>query len=299
MGTGVIVKYGHSAYSEPEIYEAGGIALRFDSIFWTCGIKYIIDCVYNGMTRVITAKPYSSELQFQLVEKYKATIISVVPFSLTGCLKNDLIKKADLSSVKQISTHGGKVPTSLIAEIKQYFQNADLFSSYGLTEIGVVTKCQLDPEEKNCREWIANGCEIKIVDENGNHCGPKMSGEIFVKKTYKFPGYLDDPEATAAAVDEMGYFRTGDVGFFNEYGVLCIGDRKKNTIDTFYFNAVIMPYEMEESIITMPGVKEVCVVGIPTASGSELPAAVIVRKPDFNLSKHNVFNLVAGKKFSL
>lgn len=287
------MKFGHSVYTDPDVYETDSIVLRFDSIFWTCGLKYILECVYNGATRIITAKPYTAELQFQLIEKYKVTIISVVPFCLTSCLKNDHINKIDFSTVKKIYAHGGKVPPSLIADINRYFPNADLISSYGLTEIGVVSECILDARN-GCKEQIATGVMIKIVDENGNRCGPNESGEICVKKKYTFPGYLGDPEATAKSLDNGGFFLTGDVGHFDENGVLCIGDRKKDTIETFYFNAVIMPFEMEDSIIKMQGVHEVCVVGIPTASGGELPAAVIVQKPNFNLCKRSVFNLIAG-----
>lgn len=164
-----------------------------------------------------------------------------------------------------------------------------------MTEIGVVCQSSFKLQENDGAGPLLNDCMAKIVDENGINCGPNENGEVCIKKRYKFLGYLDHPELSKAAVDDDGFIRTGDIGYFDTNGILYIKDRKKNCIlNVFYFRGMILPIEIEEFLIAMPDIKEVCVVGVQITPGSELPAALIVRNPNSNLSQEDVFNAVAG-----
>lgn len=216
---------------------------------------------------------------------------------MVPCLKSDQINKTDLSSIKTICVFGCKLAPTLIPTINRYFHNAKCFSVYGMTEIGAITNKTIDTQGKSSGEILCEGRVAKIVDVNGNRCGPNVNGEICTKLRGEFLGYLDDPEANAAAIDEEGFFRTGDIGHFDDSGILFIEDRKKNVITVYYFDGVALPSEMEECLIAVPNIQEVCVVGIPIQSGTDLPAAVVVRKPNSNLSRRDVFNVVAGETF--
>lgn len=254
----------------------------------------IIDCIHSAATRIITAKPYSAEYHLKLLEKYKVNISFGSPFHMVACLKNDQIKKMDLSSVKHLLLHGFKVPNSLVAELAHYFPNAHIVSGYGTTEIGYISDCFHNIPENNGGNQLIDGCIAKIVDINEKSCGPNKMGEIRVKKRYKFWGYLEDPMSTADAVDEEGFYRTGDIGHFDDNGMLFICDRQKDVIKIFYFRGVILPSDIEKCIIALPDVKEVCVVGIPIVPAAQIPAAVVVRKPNSNLSQQDVYDVVAG-----
>lgn len=108
---------------------------------------------------------------------------------------------------------------------------------------------------------------------------------------------MHDSNATVNAIDKEGFFLTGDIGHFNENGVLLIDDRKKNIIkNVFYFRGFILPSEIENYLIQYSDIDEICIIGIEILSGLELPAAVIVRHPTSNLTEHQVFQMVAGKK---
>lgn len=285
-------------YDEPVICDPDSVILDLYSIYWTVGIKVIIDCIYSGATRIIYSKSSSPTNQLKLIEKYKVNYLNCVPSDLIAYLKNDLIDRVDLSNVQQITSYGSKMPCKLVAELNRYFPNARLVSSYGLTELGEVSLCLLDGREDMNGEELVDGCLAKIVDTNENRCGPNVSGEVRIKKRYKFPGYFKDLKATMAAVDDEGFFRTGDIGYFDENGILYIGDRMKNVLNTFYFDGVLVPSEIEEVLIKLPDLKDVCVVGIEITSGMYLPAAVAVRRPNSKINQRDVFNVAAGKELN-
>lgn len=213
---------------------------------------------------------------------------------MVACLESEFIEETDLSTVKKIVLYGSKIPNNLVSEVKRYFANATLLSLYGMTEIGAISMCHLDVSTSANSGQLFAGVMAKIIDDEGNRCGPNVIGEIRVKKRKQFLGYLDEPERTAAAYDDEGFFRTGDSGHFDENGSLYFDDRIKNIIRVYYFRVVIIPSEIEEFLLKMPDIVEVSVVGIPITCGSGIPAAVIVRKHNSNLSGREVYEAVAG-----
>ncbi|XP_031635430.1 probable 4-coumarate--CoA ligase 2 [Contarinia nasturtii] len=120
----------------------------------------------------------------------------------------------------------------------------------------------------------------------------EIDGETCTRTKYKLIEYLSDPKATAAAVDNEGFFLTGDIGHFDQNGTLHITDRKKDVFKIFHFEAPFAPSEMESYLITLPDIQEVCIVGITTGIDEELPAAVIVRNSNSSLSERDFFELV-------
>lgn len=232
-----------------------------------------------------------------MIEEHKISILYIPPFNLIPCLKSDVINKTDLLSMRTIYFYGCKLTPTLIPIVNQYFPNTDCVSWYGMTEIGRLAVSIIDAQGKSSGERLLESREVKIIDGVGTRCGPNDKGEICFKINGEFLGYLDDPVANAAAIDDEGFYRTGDVGHFDENGILFIEDRKKNVIIVYYFDGVILPSEMEECLIAVPDIQEVCVVGIPVESSTALPAAVVVRKPNPNLSPRDVFEVVAGEIF--
>ena len=105
-------------------------------------------------------------------------------------------------------------------------------------------------------------------------------------------GYYNNAEATKNAIDDEGFYKTGDIGFFNDEGFLFIVDRKKDIMK--YKGYQFNPSEIENVIENIEGVKLVAVVGIPDSIGSDLPTAVVVRQKGFQtLSEESVIAHVA------
>lgn len=278
----------------PTSLAADNILLCFEEIFWTAGVKPLIDTIHNGMTRILTSKSFTPELQLKLIEKYSVTVLYNPALSMVGCLKSSHIHNTNVSSVQAIFFYGCKIPNNLVSEVNRYFPNALLLSCYGLTEIGIVTFSILDAHSNPNSGDLYPGTIAKIIDDNGIRCGPNINGEICIKKKSSFLGYLGDRQTTAAAVDPEGFFHTGDSGHFDGNGQFVFDDRIKNFIRAYYFIFVIEVSEIEDYLRTMPDIMEVCVVGIPITTDTSLPAAVIVRRPESTLSERDVYNAVAG-----
>lgn len=254
--------------------------------------------ISKGASCVITSNMFSPSIQLNIIQTYKITILYNTPGVLAACVKYDQIENADCSSVKQIYTYGHKMMGSLVSQVICHFPNAELLTIYGLSEIAKIATYALDSNGIIRVGELSEGYTVKIVDDNGNRCGPNVSGEICVKTKPIFLGYLGDSEAATNVIDNDGFFSTGDIGRFNEDGILSVEDRKKNVIScTFYLEGTIKPTEIENFIIQCPDIDEVCVIGIQILPGLELPAAVIVRKHDSNLTERQIFQMIAGKKF--
>lgn len=286
-------------YLSQLIFPPDSVLLTFESIYWTSGINPIVSVMQNssGIKRIITAKPFSPELQLKLIEKYKISALCNSPSKLIACVKNDGIKQMKLLSVKDIMLYGNKVPCNLVNEAIQYFPNAKFRSLYGMTEIGIISISTLDVHSPTNCGRLFPGKTAKIIDESGNRCGPDVSGEICVQQKHQFLGYLGDSKATAAVIDYEGFYRTGDRGHFDGNGRFWFEDRIKNIIRVYYFSAVLIPTEIEDFLLRIPDILDVCVVGIPAGVGTAIPAALVVKKTDSNLSHHDVFNTIAGETF--
>ena len=100
------------------------------------------------------------------------------------------------------------------------------------------------------------------------------NGELLVRGDYVMLGYLDDPAATAEAIDEDGWLHTGDVGVLDEQGNLRITDRLKDMYISGGFN--VYPAEVEQALMRMDGVDDVAVVGVPDERMGEVGKAYIV-----------------------
>ena len=101
--------------------------------------------------------------------------------------------------------------------------------------------------------------QVKVVDVDGNSVATGEPGEVLIKGHNIMTGYHDRPEATAEAIDDQGWFRSGDIGTLDADGYLTIVDRAKDMIIRGGFN--VYPREVEEVLVTHPAVSLVAVVG--------------------------------------
>ena len=119
-------------------------------------------------------------------------------------------------------------------------------------------------------------CGVQIVAERGVPVEPGTPGEIVVRGPRVFPGYLDDPEATAAAFLPGGWFRTGDVGFLDEAGYLHLTGRRSELINRG--GAKIAPAEVDRVLLAHPAVADGAVFAVPDARlGEDIVAAVVLQ----------------------
>jgi acyl-CoA synthetase (AMP-forming)/AMP-acid ligase II len=123
----------------------------------------------------------------------------------------------------------------------------------------------------------AAGFEVRIAEPGG---------EVLLRGPNLMLGYLDDPAATAAAVDANGWLHTGDVGRLDERGYLTVTDRLKDMFICGGFN--VYPAEVERALAALPGVSESAVIGVPDARLGEVGRAYVVVRPGFAVSEPEV-----------
>jgi acyl-CoA synthetase (AMP-forming)/AMP-acid ligase II len=170
------------------------------------------------------------------------------------------------------------VPVVLIERMRAELRFDTVLTAYGLTEAVVATMCRPadDPHAvaHTCGRAAA-GFELRIAD----------NGEVLLRGENVMLGYLDDPEATAAAIDEDGWLHTGDIGRLDEGGYLTITDRLKDMYISGGFN--VYPAEVEQVLARLPGVAESAVVGVPDERMGEVGKAYVIRN-DPGLSTEDV-----------
>lgn len=277
-----------------DIVNSDDTMLCFSSLYWLSGLLTLLIGTLNGATRLITTELFSPELLFRLIEQYKVTFVLNTPYQMVLSLKNALIKQTDLSSLKKYFVGGSKVPFGASIEFNKCVPNAKFFNAYGMSELsGVASSDFPESSGRDTVGQLVSGLTVKIIDGNGKRCGVNINGEICLKSQYKFIGYYGNQAATDELFDKEEFLLSGDIGYFDEDGYLYLVDRKKDLLK--YCNFQISPSEIEAYLIESPDIKSVCVVGIPDDIATDLPAAVIIRNENSNITDKQIYKMVAGE----
>lgn len=115
----------------------------------------------------------------------------------------------------------------------------------------------------------------KVIDTTKKELGKNEMGELCIKGPNVSKGYFGNPAATAEAFTEDGFFKTGDIAVVGDDEKVFIKGRYKELIK--YKSNQVPPVELESVILTVPGVKDVGIIGVPQGDGNELPRAYVVR----------------------
>ena len=186
----------------------------------------------------------------------------------------------DCSSLRGGTTGAATVPPVLIERIRSELGLRDIITAYGMTECVNITSCRPgDPVELvagTCGAAIP-GNEVIIAGEDGVELPRGETGEILVRGTGVMQGYLDDPAATAEAIDADGWLHTGDVGTMDAGGYVRITDRKKDMFISGGFN--VYPAEVEKLLSAHPAVGMVAVLGVADDRLGEVGKAFVVTRP--------------------
>ena len=214
----------------------------------------------------------------------------------------------DCSSLRGGTTGAATVPPSLVERIREDLGMVDLITAYGMTECVNITTCV----PGDSAETIATTCgaafpgnEVRIVDDAGTELPRGEAGEVLVRGQGVMLGYLDDPAATAEAIDADGWLHTGDVGTMDERGYLRITDRKKDLYISGGFN--VYPAEVEKLLAEHPAIGMVAVVGVPDERLGEVGKAFVVLRPGTSTteadliawSRANMANYKVPRSFAL
>jgi long-chain acyl-CoA synthetase len=204
------------------------------------------------------------------------TAITGVNTLFNGLLNTPGFKDVDFSHLK-LTLGGGMAVQRAVAEHWKNVTGAPLLEAYGLTETSPAACINpMHLTEFNGKIGLPiSSTDCSIQDDEWNLLPIGENGEICIRGPQVMQGYWKRPKETADVLSPDGWLHTGDIGFMDEEGYVQIVDRKKDMILVSGFN--VYPNEIENVLITHPGVLEVGVIGIPDERSGEAVAAVVVR----------------------
>ncbi|MGD9660371.1 MAG: class I adenylate-forming enzyme family protein [Porticoccaceae bacterium] len=217
------------------------------------------------------------------IERHKVTYMFLPPTAIYMLLAEPEVKRADLSSLEYISYAGAPMSLDRLKEAIAVFGSV-MNASFGQTEAPMCVTAMPPHEHLNARGELAHpgSCGrpnllsiVAIMDDEGNILPPGETGEIVVRGPLVMAGYYKNPEMTAE-VSTFGWHHTGDVGYRDEDGWFYIVDRKKDMIISGGFN--IYPAEVEQALLSYPGIQDCAVVGVPDDKWGEKVLAAIELK---------------------
>lgn len=238
---------------------------------------------------------------FETIEKTRCTHILLAPTMWRRLLNFEDIDKYDLSSLQFCSYSTEPMEVELLKRLKKKLYYSNFFSTYGLTEAGSsLTILPLDQHITKGPEYLRKrlgssgrpmyGVDVRIVDDNGKDCPPGVVGEIIGRGDNIMKGYWKLPKETSDTI-KNGWLHTGDMGYWDEYGYIYMAGRKKELIISGGEN--IYPKEVEDTIREVEGVIDVAVVGIPDKEWGEAVKAVVIKKPDVELTEDDIIDYCA------
>ncbi|MDD8626818.1 medium-chain fatty-acid--CoA ligase [Escherichia coli] len=231
-----------------------------------------------------------------LLEQQRCTcMLGATPFVYD--LLNVLEKQpADLSALRFFLCGGTTIPKKVARECQQ--RGIKLLSVYGSTESSPHAVVNLDDPLSRFMHtdgYAAAGVEIKVVDDARKTLPPGCEGEEASRGPNVFMGYFDEPELTARALDEEGWYYSGDLCRMDEAGYIKITGRKKDIIVRGGEN--ISSREVEDILLQHPKIHDACVVAMPDERlGERSGAYVVLKAPHHSLSLEEVVAFFSRKR---
>ncbi|KAL5276831.1 hypothetical protein ACFFRR_002195 [Megaselia abdita] len=269
------------------------VVLNFSSLYWLSGCFSMLACGITGATYLVISKPFTPEQALYLIDKYRVTKTMFPPRNIALVLESPDIQHKSIKSIKTLNCGGAKLPVEIRNRIKKYMSpTATIFFGYGTTEVGGIAFTLSEKFPESTGILIPN-VEVKIVDENGNNLGIGEDGEICVANGHKWPGYFGDKAATDEVYEAETWYHTGDLGHFDENGYLYIVDRIKEIMKSKGYH--ISPSEIEDVVLQLPDVADVCVCGIPDILSVNKPAAFVIKSVGSNITEQTIITHVSAK----
>jgi long-chain acyl-CoA synthetase len=240
-----------------------------------------------GADNWLVPNPRDFETFIETIKKARPSIFMGVNTLYAGLVAHPKSKEIDWSNLR-LAGGGGAAVIGAVSDKWLAMTGTFIREGYGLSETSPVLS--FNPAAVQCFTGTTGlplpSTDIKLLDEEGREVAIGERGEICAKGPQVMSGYWQQPEANASAFTADGYFRTGDIGVFDDKGFLKIVDRKKDMIIVSGFN--VFPNEIEEVATGCPGVVECACVGVPDEKSGEAVKLFVVKAAGATLSEADV-----------
>jgi long-chain acyl-CoA synthetase len=268
-------------YADVDPVAAGSVFAHVAPLTHGSGL-YLLPAVGRAATNVIAASHHFDASEFAaLVASEGVTHIAfLAPTMLRRLAENELLRGYDLSALRSIVVGGAPLYRADFEHARSVL-GPIISQIYGQGEAPMtITVMSAGPRAPHSVDALAASCgrafsgvEVRIVDSDDKWVTTGTVGEVCVRGDVVMRGYWNNAPATATAL-RGGWLRTGDIGYLDGQGYLFLTDRAKDVIITGGSN--VYPREVEEVLLTYPGVQEVAVIGVPDPEWGESIRAYVV-----------------------
>ncbi|HEY2399789.1 MAG TPA: AMP-binding protein [Steroidobacteraceae bacterium] len=264
--------------------------LQVTPAFHIGGKGYVVGASWVGGCTVFH-RAFDPVAMLATIDKERITMTFMVAAMLQAILAAPNLHSYNLSSLRMIVTAAAPIPVPVLRRSIELL--GPIFSiQYGCTEVGGISalpRWEVNPygTEADIRRLASVGhippeVDSRLVNEQGESCGPGVPGEVVMRSRAMFDGYWNNSPATVEAIRD-GWYHTGDIGVLDEEGYLFLVDRKKDMIISGGEN--IYSREVEEALASHTDVVDVAVIGVPHPKWVEAVKAVVVIRKDASLTE--------------
>jgi fatty-acyl-CoA synthase len=235
--------------------------------------------IHIGATIVVLSR-WDRDCAGMQIERARITNWSAITTMMVDFLSNPKLAGYDLSSLEVLGGGGAAMPEALARKLEEVI-GLPFVEGYGLSE--TMAPSHINPPQRPKRQCAGIpffNTDARVIDpESRMELRPHEVGEIIVHGPQVFRGYWKQPQATAEAFiehDGKKFFRTGDLGYYDEEGYFFITDRLKRMINCAGFK--VWPAEVEAMLYAHPSIQEACVIGSRDPYRGETVKALVVLK---------------------
>jgi long-chain acyl-CoA synthetase len=261
-----------------------GISLLVAPLFHVAGLGRLVSQIVIGATSVIEPV-FRADTVLNAIEQHGVNDVVLVPSMLQMLLDHPAFEPTRLRSLQRIVHGASPMSPALLDRAMQALPHVGFITSYGMTETSAVVSLN-GPIAQAARSRFDKvlrsvgragyGCEVRIVDGQGQPVPPGTVGEITVRGPGVMLGYWNKPAETACALRD-GWLYTGDGAWMNDSGYLHVVDRLKDMIISGGEN--VYSAEVEAALMLHPAVASCAVIGVPSEQWGEAVHAVVVLRP--------------------
>ena len=287
MATTVFAKYWQGISCED-------ILLSVAPFFHVTGMQVVMNgAIYVGAENVIMTR-WDRELALELIQRHQVTNWTNIPTMVIDLFASPNLQKDSLKSLRYIGGGGAAMPEAVAGRLYE-LSGLNYVEGYGLTETAAPTHSNhfFRPKPQCLGIPIFNTEALVMEPGSLEPLGPNQNGEIVTRGPQIFKGYWNKPQATADGFVDIGgrtFFRTGDLGYYDQEGYFYIVDRLKRMINASGFK--VWPAEVESLMYSHPDIQETCIISSNDAYRGETVKAVVVLKEASRQKKDMAQNIV-------
>ena len=272
------------------LYE-NDVTLAVLPFFHIYGMNVIMNPSLAAGATIVTMPRFELRLFLQAIQDYKVTVISAAPPMVLALAQDPVVEEYDVSSLRWLMSGAASLDGRTAMKAQERL-GCTVFQAYGMTESspGVFATLPADPGPPDSVGLLLPNLECRVVDlTTGQDLCEGEDGEILIRGPQVMAGYFKNEDSTMNAIDDEGFYRSGDVGHIDENGHWYIVDRVKELIK--YKGYQVAPAELEAILLSHDDIVDAAVIGLPAGDDGEHPIGYVVTSSD--LSAEEVMEYVA------